>query len=51
VDRAGAGREAQQSTFDVLMATRAARVSPGHVEALNAIDIHFRGNGCMARQT
>src|SRR5262249_50295289 len=22
-----------------------ARVSPGHVEALNAIDIHFRGNG------
>ena len=45
IERARARREAQQRTFNVLMATRAARVSPGHVEALNAIDIHFRGNG------
>src|ERR1700680_2424050 len=45
IERARARREAQQRVFNVLMATRAARVSPGHVEALNAIDIHFRSNG------
>jgi hypothetical protein len=45
IECARARREAQQRIFNVMMATRAARVSPGHVEALNAIDIHFRGNG------
>lgn len=45
VERATERRRAQRRIFDVLMATRAARVSPGHVEALNAIDLHFRGIG------
>jgi hypothetical protein len=45
IERVRARHDAQQRIFNTLMATRAARVSPGHVEALNAIDIHFRGNG------
>lgn len=32
-------------TFKRLMATRGATVSPGHVEALNMIDLEFAGNG------
>ena len=45
IERARGRREAQLRIFNTLMATRAARVSPAHVEALNAIDIHFRANG------
>ena len=31
--------------FKRLMTTRGATVSPGHVEALNAIDLEFAGRG------
>jgi len=45
IERATERKQGQRRIFDVLMATRATRVSPAHVEALNAIDIQFRGNG------
>lgn len=32
-------------TFKRLMATRGATLSPGHVEALNSIDLEFNGKG------
>lgn len=35
-------RRARLGIFHTLMRTRAARVSPHHVEALNAIDLYFR---------
>jgi len=35
----------RKDIFQVLMATRQARVSPEHVHALNRIDIEFRGVG------
>lgn len=34
-------RERQLNIFRVLMATRAATLSPGHIEALNLIDVEF----------
>jgi Family of unknown function (DUF6680) len=38
-------KERKLRIFQTLMATRAARVSPGHVEALNMIDIVFYEQG------
>jgi hypothetical protein len=37
-------------TFKRLMATRGAPVSPGHVEALNMIDLEFSGHGKKDKQ-
>jgi hypothetical protein len=45
IERATERSRAQRGIFNTLMATRAARVSAAHVEALNAIDLHFRKNG------
>jgi hypothetical protein len=42
-------RDAQQRVFEVLMATRATRLAPDHVNALNRIDIDFGGHA--RRQT
>jgi len=42
-------RDAQQRVFEVLMATRATRLAPEHVNALNHIDIDFGGH--TRRQT
>lgn len=36
--------DAQQHVFEVLMATRATRLAPEHVNALNRIDIDFGGH-------
>lgn len=36
-------RQRKMNTFHTLMATRAARLSPAHVQALNMIDIEFYG--------
>jgi hypothetical protein len=47
-DRVNRWREARQrkiSIFRTLMATRAARVDPRHVEALNAVQVEFLGGG------
>jgi len=45
IERATARKQGQRRVFDMLMATRATRVSSEHVQALNAIDIQFRGSG------
>lgn len=37
------GRESKLSIFKTLMSTRATRLSPHHVEALNMIDLEFSG--------
>lgn len=37
-------RQQRLGVFHTLMATRAARTSPAHVEALNRIDLEFRGS-------
>lgn len=42
-------RDAQQHVFELLMATRATRLAPEHVNALNRIDIDFGAHG--RRQT
>lgn len=39
-------RDRKAYIFRTLMATRAARVSPEHVQALNMIDFEFYGGGC-----
>lgn len=44
IERLRENRERKLRIFNILMATRAARLSPGHVEALNMIDIVFHGN-------
>src|SRR5690349_8684388 len=49
IERATERTRAQRGIFNTLMATRAARVSAAHVEALNAIDLHFRKNGWRSR--
>jgi hypothetical protein len=46
--RATEGRRLQ--IFRMLMATRATRLSPAHVEALNAIPVEFYGNSQALRQ-
>ncbi|MBI3834099.1 MAG: hypothetical protein HY287_07195 [Planctomycetes bacterium] len=38
-------RRRKTVVFQTLMATRAARISPAHVQALNSIDIEFGGSG------
>lgn len=43
LERARAINERRAQIFRVLMATRVARLSPGHVEALNAISVEFYG--------
>jgi hypothetical protein len=43
IDRARERRNAKLRIFQVLMATRAARISPEHVQSLNSIDIEFYG--------
>lgn len=43
LERGRAINERRATIFRVLMATRAARLSPGHVEALNAIPVEFYG--------
>jgi hypothetical protein len=41
IERAAERRNAQQSIFHTLMATRATRLAPSHVQALNRIDLEF----------
>ena len=41
LDKRRASRERKLHVFRILMATRATALSPGHVEALNLIDIEF----------
>lgn len=43
LERDRALKERRMEIFRILMATRAASLSPGHVEALNAIPIEFYG--------
>lgn len=43
-------RERKQWIFNTLMATRASRVSPEHVQALNMIDIAFSGRKMVRRR-
>jgi hypothetical protein len=43
IERAREKREAKQRLFYALMGTRAARVAPDHVRALNMIDLEFYG--------
>jgi len=43
LERSRAIQDRRNHIFRVLMATRAARLSPGHVEALNAIPVEFYG--------
>lgn len=45
LERGRAIQDRRNHIFRVLMATRAARLSPGHVEALNAIPVEFYGRG------
>ena len=44
IERLREGRQAQKRIFYALMATRATRVAPDHVQALNAIDLEFCGS-------
>lgn len=41
IERAYERRRAQRSIFQALMATRATRLAPAHVQALNQIDLEF----------
>src|SRR5258708_29650788 len=43
IERAREKREGRRRLFYALMGTRAARVAPGHVRALNMIDLEFYG--------
>src|SRR5262245_57399344 len=45
IERATERRRAKLQVFYVLMATRATRLSPEHVQALNRIELDFRGKG------
>ena len=45
IERVRERRNAQRQLFYDLMATRATRVAPKHVEALNRIDLEFSGKG------
>jgi hypothetical protein len=50
IERATERGSAQKRIFFALMATRATRVAPDHVQALNMIDLEFSGSG-WRRQT
>lgn len=50
IERARARRDAQQRIFRMLMATRATRVSPDHVQALNMIDLEFGAKTSLSRK-
>lgn len=43
--------ERKLRVFKILMATRAATVSPDHVQALNMIDLEFQGEKCKKVRT
>lgn len=43
LDQHRESRDRRLRIFHTLMATRAARTSPAHVEALNRIDLEFSG--------
>jgi hypothetical protein len=43
IERFGAAKHRREEIFKSLMATRGAVLSPRHVEALNMIDLEFRG--------
>ena len=45
LEQGRAVRERRLAIFRVLMATRASTLSPGHVEALNAVPVEFYGTG------
>src|SRR6266700_612523 len=45
LERRHASRKGKDYVFRTLMATRAAKVSPEHVQALNMIDLEFYGRG------
>ncbi|GFN24377.1 hypothetical protein ADE_00750 [Achromobacter denitrificans] len=45
LEKSRAINDRRNHIFRVLMATRAARLSPGHVEALNAVPVEFYGPG------
>lgn len=45
IERRQAKRKGKDYVFRTLMATRAARLSPEHVQALNMIDLEFYGGG------
>lgn len=45
LEKSRAINERRNFIFRILMATRATRLSPGHVEALNAIPVEFYGRG------
>jgi hypothetical protein len=50
VERATERRRRKQWIFDVLMATRATRINPDHVRALNQIELEFSGANWFGRQ-
>lgn len=51
VEAARESRNRKNWVFHQLMSTRAARVSPEHVQALNMIDLAFYGNGIIRKRT
>src|SRR5258708_1933587 len=50
LERRHANRKGKDYVFRTLMATRAARVSPEHVQALNMIDLEFYRGGVKHRR-
>lgn len=50
VERRQAKKGMKDSIFQTLMATRATRLAPGHVQALNMIDVAFYGVRSFGRQ-
>jgi hypothetical protein len=50
VERATERRRRKQWIFDVLMATRATRINPDHVRALNQIELEFSGANWFGKQ-
>lgn len=50
LERGRAVRDRRDAIFRVLMATRAAMLSPGHVEAFNAVPVEFYGTSGKLKQ-
>lgn len=50
VEKASSRKSRKEHVFRTLMATRAARLSPDHVQALNMIDFEFYGGGEKERR-
>ena len=50
VERATERQRRKQWIFDTLMATRATRINPDHVRALNQIELEFSGANWFGRQ-